>query len=247
MEAREAELMARVQHQHWWWQGRERILTALIERYCARDGALEIADAGAGYGANLGMLMRYGRVTALESMPEACAAMRMEYGDAIEVQEWQSPTPLNRRFDLILMADVLEHIEDDAAATRWVRDHLKPGGCLVATVPAHEMLWTEMDDVTGHYRRYTKPRLRQLLVRDFDIQRLSYYNLLLLPLKLLFVALVRTFRFLRPGRPKHSYNDVPSPFINKVLYAILRLEAYVIPRCELPFGVSVVLVARRRH
>lgn len=66
------------------------------------------------------------------------------------------------RFDTLIYADVLEHIEDDRAEVVLALAALKPGGHLIVIVPAHRFLFSEMDQHIGHYRRYTLPMLRAL-------------------------------------------------------------------------------------
>src|SRR5205814_3237017 len=57
-------------------------------------------------------------------------------------------------FEVVGMFDVLEHIEDDAAALSSVRSLTRPGGHLVLTVPAHKALWSRFDEESHHCRRY---------------------------------------------------------------------------------------------
>jgi hypothetical protein len=79
----------------------------------------------------------------------------------------------------------------------------------------------------------------------FTIRRLSYYNLVLYPVKALFVGLTKLRRALWPTSRKRSFNDLlPTP-LNELFKGILLCEAAVIERVALPFGVSLVIVARR--
>ena len=68
------------------------------------------------------------------------------------------------KYDLVLMLDVLEHVEDDRGALRdTVSSFLSPGGWLMLSVPAGEMLFSRHDELLGHKRRYTPARLRALV------------------------------------------------------------------------------------
>lgn len=69
-------------------------------------------------------------------------------------------------FDVIVCLNVLEHIEDDAAALGQLRDWLAPGGRLVLQVPAHPFLYGSIDEALGHWRRYTRSRLADALERS---------------------------------------------------------------------------------
>jgi SAM-dependent methyltransferase len=245
MERREYELIRDVQERHWWWGGRRRIVAAVLHRHVQGSRRLRIADVGSGYGANIPLLLRYGDVTVLETDEQALAHIEREYGARVRTLRWASPQPVNDRFDLILLADVLEHIPDDAEAVRWIWDQLADGGHVLVTVPAHRYLWTEMDDVVHHFRRYERKELLKLFSEGFEVRVASYYNMLLFPLKIAFVGFARGLRKLVPKREKRSYNDLPPKPINSLLGAILGLESLVIPSVSLPFGVSLILLARR--
>jgi hypothetical protein len=100
--------------------------------------------------------------------------------------------------------------------------------------------------VLDHHRRYTRARLLALFDESFEVVYCSYYNVLLSPVKLGFVFFDRLKRRIRPQAELRSYNDVPAPFINSVFKHILTLEASILSRAELPFGVSLVCLLRKR-
>ncbi len=66
-------------------------------------------------------------------------------------------------FDCVLLSEVLEHVEDDASALETCRALLAERGSLLITVPADPTLWTALDDLVGHRRRYTKAGLTSKL------------------------------------------------------------------------------------
>jgi 2-polyprenyl-3-methyl-5-hydroxy-6-metoxy-1,4-benzoquinol methylase len=69
----------------------------------------------------------------------------------------QRSPELREKFDVILLCDVLEHIEDEIAFLQAVHYHLAPRGSLVVNVPACQMFYSEFDRRVGHYRRYSFP------------------------------------------------------------------------------------------
>jgi len=247
MEAQEYSIVEDAQDDHWWWLGRQAVIELMIQRYCSVRSALRIADVGSGLGANIAMLRRYGEVTALEPSARAVAKISERWcsSGSVRALVWTCPQPLNEAFDLILLADVLEHIPDDAGAIDWIWRHLNPGGFAILTVPAHRHLWTEMDEVVHHCRRYRSAELRHLLSPKLVIRRFSFYNLTLYPVKLLFVAFLRLRRAVFPQRSKRSFNETPPRVINQIFKSILRAEARLIARISMPFGVSIVAVVQR--
>ena len=67
------------------------------------------------------------------------------------------------KFDLILLADVIEHIEDDKKTLNKLFDKLKPSGILIIFVPACQFLYSPFDNQIGHFRRYSIQSLEKLL------------------------------------------------------------------------------------
>jgi len=87
------------------------------------------------------------------------------------------------RFDAVVSADVLYHLDDDAAALREIGRVLRPGGVAVINVPAHRWLWSYHDVTVHGRRRYERPELRaKLTAAGFREVRLTHWNLLPLPL-----------------------------------------------------------------
>ena len=87
-----------------------------------------------------------------------------------------SHAPENEQFDAILYIDVIEHIEDDHAELARAYTRLAPGGALLIIVPAHQWLFSPFDAAIGHYRRYSRARLRRALPAEGKIQQLVYLD-----------------------------------------------------------------------
>jgi SAM-dependent methyltransferase len=86
-------------------------------------------------------------------------------------------------FDVVLAADVLEHLTDDELATSELFRVLRPGGTLVVNVPTDPGLWSEHDVALGHVRRYTRSRLNELLSSaGFRVGRMDSWMVLTRPL-----------------------------------------------------------------
>jgi SAM-dependent methyltransferase len=88
------------------------------------------------------------------------------------------------RFDVLLLLDVLEHVEDDTGFLRGlVRDHLAPDGYVLVTVPAWQSLFSAHDAALRHYRRYSPRDARRLLAESELTPRVQggLFHSLLLP------------------------------------------------------------------
>lgn len=79
-------------------------------------------------------------------------------------------------FDTIIYIDVLEHIENDKEELIKASKHLRKGGNLIILSPALQQLYSEFDKAIGHFRRYTKNSLKEVIPVDFKVQRLIYLD-----------------------------------------------------------------------
>jgi len=142
--------------------------------------------------------------------------------------------------EVVLLLDVIEHVDDDVAALRAARAAVGEGGLLVVTVPAYQWLWSGHDEVLGHRRRYTAAGLRAAVERaGFEVLRVSYFNTLLFPL----LAAVRGWKRLRGDRG-HDLRRPTAP-LNRLLEGVFAFERHLVPRLPLPFGASLLLIGRR--
>lgn len=233
--------MARVQDTHWWYRARRSIIRARLKRMNLRSDA-EILEIGAGPGGNLALLSEFGRVRAVETDEYALKHAQSSY-PGLQIEAGRLPDALpfeDARFDLITMFDVLEHIDDDAAALRALSARLRPGGRLLLTVPAYQWMWSQHDDRLHHYRRYTAGRLSRLLSESgWSANYLSYFNTLLFGA----AAAARYFDRLR-GRGEVTGAETPGPVMNALLRSIFTSEAALLGAVRLPFGLSLMCVAQ---
>jgi SAM-dependent methyltransferase len=223
---------------HWWFRGRRAVLLALLRRRLPA-GRHRLLELGCGTGNMLESLVEFGEAVGMEPDETLVAAAR---GAGLDVRRGALPhdrVVANGWPDVVLMLDVLEHLDDDAAALGAAREILAPGGTLVVAVPAYQWLWSQHDVVLGHRRRYTAGGLRaRVAAAGFDVRYVTYFNaLLLVP-----VALVRAWKRRRGG--DHDLARPVAP-VNAALARLFALEAAVVPRRPLPFGTSVALLARR--
>jgi len=241
----EYKLMASVEDTHWWWRARREIIARVIERYFPpiEKNDCRVLEVGCGTGANLSMLAGFGDVLGAESDSDAISYLRRKHGQRFSVVHHAIPQPLSGLFDILGMFDVLEHIEDDGAALRWVTAQLKPGGIAVITVPAFPFLWTEHDEAVRHFRRYTPAAFKRIVPKELEPLHVTCFNSLLFAP----VAGARLSARLLPKRyrPRKSQMQLPPRPLNWMLYRLFRLERHLAPQMWSPFGVSLLAVLRR--
>jgi len=237
-------LMAAVEDTHWWFSGRRAICERMLDRIPLPPAAV-ILELGCGTGGNFPMLARYGQLFAMDTDESALsyAAARRQAKLARGALPDEFPFAA-KSFDLVVMTDVLEHLDDERAALRVVRSSLKTHGVLLLTVPALSWLWSEHDATHHHRRRYRAIELRSLLEDcGFAIDYLSYYNFLLFPA----IAGLRAFQYLRAGILGRANGDhdlrMPSRFINAMLLRLFSSERFMLGAFHIPIGVSLIAVA----
>lgn len=234
--------MASLENSHWWFVGRRQVLDAVIKSLRLNEGA-RILELGAGTGGNYELLTRHGAVTAVE-MNDIARTIFQNHAQNADVRPGMLPDHLplepDETFDLICMLDVLEHIEDDFETLRLVKTKLRPGGFLLITVPAYKMLFGPHDVAHHHKRRYEYAELRErLIAAGFAVDKLSFMNMSLLPVALAARAVDKIFKL-----KKGSGSGMPSASLNKLLGGVFGAEAWIVPKMNLPCGLSLLAVAK---
>lgn len=231
--------MAELDDRHWWYRARRRILAELIRREAKLVPGARILEIGCGTGHNLAMLSGFGHVDGLELDDEAAALSEKRLGRKV----MRSPLPElgevpDASYDLVGAFDVIEHIDDDAAALASIAGKLKPGGKFVMTVPAHQWMWSAHDTVNHHKRRYSKASLKRLVDGSpLQLDKLGYFNSLLFPLAV-------AERLSSKLRGKDSADlKLPAAPLNAMLERVFAAEAHLVGRLPLPPGLSLFAVA----
>jgi SAM-dependent methyltransferase len=237
--------MYRVEQDHWWFRARREIVWSLVRRYLGgpKSGRLKICELGCGTGGNLAALADNHDVVGVECSPQALEYAQRRLGNRVCSGSLPSNIDLPPdSFDVVLLADVLEHIEDDAGSAKAALHLLRPGGIVVATVPAYQWLYSPRDTHHYHYRRYSKGRFRALW-RTSNTQTLllSHYNALLFPL----AAAVRLASKLRSVNDAAGDLTIPPRLANELLSLLMRSEQNLLGRLPVPFGLSLVAVTMK--
>ena len=224
---------------HWYFRGRLAVLLGVLARLLPAP-PYRVLELGCGTGNVLQALDRFGELIGVERDAEMRAIGRAA---GLDIREGSLPDdiPVAAGWaDAVLLLDVIEHLDDDVAALRAAREAVRPGGLVLVTVPAYAWLWSGHDVALGHRRRYSARRLRGVLrVAGLTVDHVGYFNTVLFPA----IAGVRLLKRL-VGDTRHDLHR-PSAFVNAALTRLFALERHVALRPGLPFGSSLVAVARR--
>ena len=244
MNADEIHKMAAVEASHWWYVGTREICLGLLQPHIAGRRPLRVLDLGCGAGGNLAELSRLGPARGIDIDPLCVDYTRRrdldcDIGNMLDFEA--DPESL----DLITFFDVATCVGRDQfpAVLARVATALTPGGVLAFREPAMSIAGGAHDRASGIKHRFTAPDVRRCLVEaGFEPLRITYLNTLLFPPVVLWRQSQNVLT------PAHAVSDVrPMPaWLNALLLSVLRIEKQVLRLTDLPFGVSLFAVARKR-
>jgi SAM-dependent methyltransferase len=227
------------QPDYWWYRARAELLRAAVGRHAG--GPTSVLDVGSADGPSVGWLAATERRVALDIDPrglapgDVCAsAMQLPFADAT--------------FEVVAAFDVIEHCEPESAVLSELGRVLTPGGRLLVSAPAYQWAWSDFDVQNHHHRRYTRRRLVAAVEGcGLEVVRATYLFAGTLPF---FVADRLRSRLRDGGSHGPSADGLPrlpetGPLVERVLMAACRLDRRLLPRHDLPFGSSVMVVARK--
>lgn len=229
---------------HWWWRARERVILDALRAHQPAAGWRDVLDVGCGDGLFFDELARLPGVRSVEGVEPAADLVSPDgpHRGRIHVAPFDASFEPGRRYSLIVMLDVLEHLPDPAASLRHALSLLEPDGVFLATVPAFMSLWTRHDDLNHHYTRYDKASFARLAaeagLRLDDVRYFFHWTAVGKLATRLKEALV-------PGEPASP--ALPPAPLNRALYAASRLEQRLLGEVPVPFGSSLLAVGGRRR
>jgi 2-polyprenyl-3-methyl-5-hydroxy-6-metoxy-1,4-benzoquinol methylase len=260
------EVMFDVEDHHWWFVGRRAVVFSQIDDALGAMRAdnraklsaetdpshveraamlalseMRILDIGCGTGATMDHLKRYGLPHGID-LSEIPLRFSRRRGHQRTLRASATELPFDSEsFDLVTALDVIEHLDDDARGLAEVRRVLKPGAPAVIFVPAFQSLWGPNDVQSGHRRRYRLNQLRAVIEKaGLRVERISYANIaMFIP-----IWLGRKILTLL-GRDEQAENRINHPIINNLLAKMFSSEAGWLRKRTLPFGVSIICVARK--
>jgi len=244
MNADEYSNLGRVEREHWYYAGKRE----LVRRWIGRTGGLSRAslllDCGAGTGLFAELMRADCGVRVLDDHAESLALLRTRFGAAEIIEGSATAIPLPAAaVDCVTALDVLEHIADDRGAAAEILRVLRPGGVVVATVPAMMSLWGYWDEALHHHRRYDARTLRALFPESaWEIAHVNYTNVAVFPAVW---AIRRWQRWRNPGTASRVEDMMPPAWLNRLLQGLF-VRLGLVRGIGFPFGVSLLLVARKR-
>jgi SAM-dependent methyltransferase len=247
VEPREFEKQYSIENRHFWFVARRRLVRRALEHAIAAEnrGALRILEISCATGRNLIEFRDLGRTLGIDLSEEALAFCRRQGAQVVRANAEALPL-CDQTFDVVLALDALEHFDHDDVALAEAFRVLRPGGIAVLTVPACPSLWSRHDEAFHHRRRYRRGELWRLVESaGLGVERMTHYSSFLLPPLFVFRWLRRMLPATEGQAPRSDFHlELPAPLV-VLLDWVYRLESILVRRVDLPFGASLLAVARR--
>lgn len=237
-------LLERFQENSFWFRGRNRIIQDAIKKYFLNSNEVLEIGCGSGYvSSGIREVLVNAKITGTEiySYSLHYAARKIKQ-PAEFFQADARQLPFKNEFDLIGAFDVLEHIDEHEEVIQNIYQSLKPEGGAILTVPQHPWLWSQVDDLAHHKRRYTRKQLSKLLQQQgFTVLMDTSFMFFLLPVMML-------QRLTRNKTASDTERVLSLPAImDKTFAMMLELERLMIrSKIRFPIGGSRLVVVKRQ-
>lgn len=248
MEKDEYAIMFNIETSYWWFVGKQFLVKSILRKRALRGLKMNrILDIGCGTGTILRLLENFGTAYGVELAMNAIRFLKRRDLKRVVCSDVGQSIPFKEgTFSAITCLDVLEHLENDLTLLHEIVRVCEPGGHIILTVPAFNVLWSPHDTALHHKRRYTRKQMLKKVSRlKSTVIKSSYYNtVLFLP--------ILTMRKLKPFLSNR--HDVKSDFfmpiprwMNALLTLLYVAELACLQVLSFPFGVSLLLILEKSN
>ena len=239
MDLREDGLISGRIADHWYYRAKSLAVDLALGGCRPRS----VLDVGAGVGFYSRQLLKRDHVAEATCVDPAYAHDHDEISDGKPLLFRRSVD--HPRAELVLLMDVLEHVENDGALLGAYASEAEAGTRFIVTVPAFAWLWSGHDVFLGHYRRYTLAEIRRVVEQSgLVIEQAGYLYGAVFPLAAGSRLLGRLRGAIFGERPARSQMRVLNRFANTTLWSVCRAELAWF-RLNSAFGLTAMVVARK--
>jgi 2-polyprenyl-3-methyl-5-hydroxy-6-metoxy-1,4-benzoquinol methylase len=236
-----------------WCMSRCRLLKNIIDKYSSQFDKVRFLEIGCGIGTLINELIPNKKLVITASdiyLKGIIYAKQKALNEASNVEFIQfnvEKGTLPVKFDIIGAFDVLEHIDNDDLSISNIYNMLNEGGYFLLTVPQYMFLWSNLDYIVKHKRRYSRKELLcKLTKQGFNVYFSTSFIFILFPLMLI-SRLIDKLK----SNPNISSNELASKVIfskllNWFFDIIMRIDEFLIQKgFSLPFGGTLLVVAHK--
>ena len=233
-----------------WVSSRNRLFKSIVQRHLLPTGKTKFLEIGCGTGDFIQQIAKNDNleITGSEIYLKGLVYAKKNLPSVDFVQFDVTQGKIGEQFHIITAFDVIEHIENDDAALSNISQMLKKDGVLIMSVPQHMFLWSKLDEIVKHKRRYSRRELvAKLKANDLDITFATSFLFTLFPLMLL-SRLFDRGDDQSPSDERALEKRVKfSGVLNTIFDFLMRIDEGLIRLgASLPFGGTLVVVARKR-
>lgn len=243
-------LLFELESKNFWFRARNNILINVFSKFCRTSNLIKVLEIGCGTGYVLSGLSKFKNFNLFgaEVYLDGLKYAKQRLPDIDFLQADIRSIPFKSEFDAVGAFDVLEHIDEDTKVMQSVCECLKPGGLFFISVPQHKWLWSSQDETALHKRRYSRKEIIEKLEKSgFLLMFVTSFVFTLFPL----MFLSRFTRKNKQGfvKSEYSYDElILPPIVNSLFRFFMYVdEALIKMGFSLPFGGSLLIVARKKH
>ncbi len=235
----------RLEKTHWWHIAKRELIASLIKRnlYYSKK-RLEILEIGAGTANISSQFLNQAVITVLDKSKTALSFCRKKGIKRLIHADFEKYQSFGKKYDIIIAADVFEHLHDDKRAFEKVSALLKKNGLFILHVPANPKLTSYWDKALGHFRRYEMNSLKNLAQNTgFSIVFSSHRITFLYP----FIRIFRWLNSIFSTNPPSDFIKFSS--LNFLFLLITRIENLLLLSriINFPFGTSIIAIMKKHE
>jgi len=238
----------KIESNNFWFQSRNNIIGAYLKNLFPDEIEKNLLEIGCGTGFVLSYLEKMGFIVTgldLNKVGLKFAYKRLKKPNLICSDVYKYDT--KKQYDIVCLFDVIEHFDDDSSIIRKCKNLIKNNGYLIITIPARKELWSKIDTLSGHKRRYSKEKLIKLLsTAGYTIERVNYFHFSLYLPRVIFRKFIEI-------KYKNQINSngllekslMINKYFNFALKILLSFENLLFDFIPFPVGTSLIIRARK--
>lgn len=232
-----------VERDHFWFRGRRDIVQRVLQHFSGVVHKKTFLEVGFGTGELLSVVERIGfTVFGVDINKKAQIYAQKRSRATLYIKPFLRFT--HHSYDAIGMFDVLEHQDNDVSFLSHAYTLLKNNGLLFLTVPAGPRLWSDIDQLSGHKRRYTKQAILIALEKSgFTPLWCNYWNMFLTP----FYAVWKIVNAKVHSATPEDFVAPINPILNTLFFYSITIENKLTLYIPFLFGTSLIVVARKKR